>query len=387
MHRRRGLFVTLGSAVVLAVAAVGLVIGHFAWMPPATPAVSPTPTTFPPAFGVPGIYRVTPPISVHQGGQGSSAAGAPSNAPAIARATDPALVDIDTTLSYEGEEAAGTGMVVSSPGEVLTNNHVIEGATSISVTDVGNGKTYAATVLGYDRSAGIAVLKLTSASGLDVAKLGNSSTVKVGAGVVAIGNAEGLGGIPSYAAGSVLSLNQSITAEDAANGGAEQLSGLIETNAAIQSGDSGGALVDASGDVIGVVTAASESYRFEQSSTQGFAIPINEASSLAGRIEAARSSLTVHIGPTAFLGVDVQPPPSGMGAEIVEVIPNEPAAAAGLSSGDTITSFAGKVVSSPESLTDLILGEAPGATVQLRYLDLSGVGRTVSVTLTSGPPQ
>lgn len=382
-RRRQGLLIAFGVVAVLAVAAIGLVIGHFVWTRPTTTVV----TRVPPAFGVPGPYRITPTIPVPSPGQGSSAAGAPSNAAAIAKATDPALVDIDTTLSYEGAEGAGTGIVVSSSGEVLTNDHVIEGATSISVTDVGNGKTYAATVVGYDRSKDIAVLRLTSASGLQTAKLGDSATVKVGDGVVAVGNAEGLGGTPSYAAGSVLALDQSITAEDAANGGSEQLSGLIDTNAGIQSGDSGGALVNSSGEVIGVLTAGSEAFRFEQPSTQGFAIPINQALSVAGQIEAARASATVHIGATAFLGIDVQPPPSGTGAEIIEVIANQPAAAAGLTAGDTITAFNGKTISSPETLTDLILNEKPGTTVKLTYLDLTGASHTVPVTLASGPPQ
>ncbi|HKH89126.1 MAG TPA: trypsin-like peptidase domain-containing protein, partial [Acidimicrobiales bacterium] len=164
-------------------------------------------------------------------------------------------MDVNTTLSYQSEQGAGTGMVLTSTGEVLTNNHVVEGATKISVTDIGNGKTYSAKVVGYDRSKDIAVLQLIGASGLQTVNLGNSSSVSVGEGVVAVGNANGAGGTPSYAGGAVTATNQSITATDQAGGDSEQLGGLIETNADVIPGDSGGPLVNASGQVIGMDTA------------------------------------------------------------------------------------------------------------------------------------
>ena len=147
--------------------------------------------------------------------------------------------------------------MLSSNGVILTNNHVIDGATSISVTDIGNHKTYTASVVGYDRTKDIAVLQLHNASGLQTATLGNSSNASVGEDVVGVGNAGGTGGTPSAAGGTVTALNQSITASDDGDGTSEQLSGLIETNADIQPGDSGGALVDTSGDVLGIDTAAS----------------------------------------------------------------------------------------------------------------------------------
>ena len=139
---------------------------------------------------------------------------------------DPGLVDVVSTIDYGQGEAAGTGIVLSSSGEVLTNNHVVEGATSISVTDIGNGKTYNATVVGYDATSDVAVIKLQGASGLQTASLGNSSTVAAGESVVAIGNAGGAGGTPSAAPGTVTSLDQSITASDESSGSAEQLTKL-----------------------------------------------------------------------------------------------------------------------------------------------------------------
>lgn len=296
-------------------------------------------------------------------------------------------MDINVSDAYQAVEGAGTGMVLTSGGEVLTNNHVIEGATSISVTDVGNGKTYGATVVGYDQSQDVAVLQLTAVSGLQTVKLGDSSTVSPGNGVVAVGNAEGAGGIPSYAGGSVTAVDQSITAQDEITGATEQLSGLIETNADIVPGDSGGALVNSAGQVVGMVTATSEQYQFPSSTVEGYAIPIDQAGTIAKQIVAGQSSSTVHIGPTAFLGVQVQTPVFGVsGAQVIEVYPSSPAALAGLQQGDIITEFDGQPVTSADALTDLLVGETPGASVQVQYVDLYGAQQSATVALASGPP-
>lgn len=357
--------------VVLIAVAVGVVVGHLAWTSMTTPTTAPTVTV--------------PPSTVPQG---SSAPGEPSNAAAIAARTDPALVDIDVTDAYQAVEGAGTGMVLSSNGEVLTCNHVIEGATSIKVTDVGNGKTYDATVVGYDRTQDVAVLKLSGASGLKTITPGDSSKVSTGDGVVAIGNAEGTGGTPTYAGGSVTATDQSITAEDEITGASEQLSGLVQTNADVVSGDSGGALVNASGQTVGMIAAASESFQFQSSAVQGYAIPINEADSVAGQILSNSGSSTVHIGPTAFLGVEVRSPFGGTsGAEIDQTVPGGPAATAGLVPGDVITAVNGQAISSPDDLTDLLLAESPGASVSVQYLNVYGVQTTVTVQLASGPAQ
>ncbi len=122
-------------------------------------------------------------------------------------------------------------MVLTSDGLVLTNHHVVAGSTSLKVTDIGNGKTYTATVLGYDASHDIAVIKLAGASGLATAPLGDSSTVAVDDPVVALGNALGKGGAPSAVAGTVIALDQSITAMDSSNGTSQQLGGLIQIDA------------------------------------------------------------------------------------------------------------------------------------------------------------
>jgi S1-C subfamily serine protease len=181
----------------------------------------------------------------------------------------------------------GTGVVITSSGEVLTNNHVIAGATSISVTDLGNGRTYSATVVGTDVAHDIAVLQLQGASGLKTITVGDSSKVAVGDNVTALGNAQGTGGPSSISTGQVTALNQSITATDETGTNPEQLTGLIQISAPLQPGDSGGPLVNSKGQIVGIDTAASVSFRFRRAQTtsnEAYAVPINEAIAIAQQI-------------------------------------------------------------------------------------------------------
>jgi S1-C subfamily serine protease len=323
-------------------------------------------------------------------GSGSAASGAGALAPA-ASAVSPGLVDINTTLGYSGGQAAGTGMVLTSDGRVLTNNHVISGATSISVTDIGNGQTYSAKVVGYDRTHDVAVLQLQNASGLQTAPLGDSSSVAVGDSVVGVGNAGGVGGTPSAAAGTVTALNQTITASDAGDGSSEQLSGLIQVNADIQPGDSGGPLVNSSGKIVGIDTAGSSASSYGSGGTTGFAIPINAALSLAHQIVNGQASSTVHLGETAFLGIQVAASSggsgsgqSGSGVPIAGVEAGTPAASAGLVAGDTIVSVDGQSVD-PNGLSSVLSGHHPGDTVTVGWLDGSGQQHSTQVQLANGP--
>jgi S1-C subfamily serine protease len=315
----------------------------------------------------------------------------------IAAQTDPGLVDVVSTLGYQQAEAAGTGLVLTSSGEVLTNNHVINGATSIKVTDIGNGRTYTAKVVGYDTTKDVAVLQLQGASGLQTVNLGDSSTVAVGQKVVALGNAEGKGGTPSVATGKVTGLNSSITASDEGSGTSEQLSGLINDNAPIQPGDSGGPLVSTAGQVIGIDTAASSSSSpnetAQTTATEAFAIPINEALFIARHIEAGDASATVHIGTTGFLGVEVssasdaesQGVPSGSGAVIAGVLPGGAAEKAGITAGDVITSVDGQAVSSPSALQAAMGQHRAGDSISIGWTDQSGQAQSATVTLATGP--
>jgi S1-C subfamily serine protease len=317
--------------------------------------------------------------------------------------------------------------VLTSDGEVLTNNHVIRGATSIKVTDVGNGRTYTAKVVGYDASKDVAVIQLQNASGLTTANLGDSSSVQTGDAVTALGNAGGKGGTPSVASGTVTALNQSITASDEGSGAnSEQLSELIETNADIQPGDSGGALVDAYGQVIGMNTAASTGTQFQsesgQSAAQAYAIPIDNAETIADQIEAGQSSSTVHIGATAFLGIESGGSSSGSGSgdsgefggfgqgdgsgfggfgqgdgsgsdgssassgvTISGALSGSAAANAGLAAGDTITSVGGQTVSSTSDIQQALVKYHPGDKISVSWVDQSGQSHTATVTLDSGP--
>jgi S1-C subfamily serine protease len=330
----------------------------------------------------------------------------------IAAKVSPALVIIDTTLQYQQAQGAGTGIVLTSNGEILTNNHVIDGATSIRVTDVGNGQTYTAKVVGYDKSDDVAVLQLVDASGLKTASIASSSS-KVGDQVVAVGNAGGTGSL-TPAGGTVTALNQAITASDELDGTAENLTGLIETNADVQSGDSGGSLVNTSGQVIGIDTAAAQGYSLQSAygtSSQGYAIPISKALSIVNAIESGQSSTNVHIGSTAFLGVMIESAGSSSGsaygsyggsgsygnysngnssstsgAEIANVVSGGAAADAGLAQGDVITAINGSSISTPSDLSKAVLGFQSGQTIQVTYTDTSGTSHTTSVTLQDGPP-
>jgi len=365
-----------------------------------------TTTIIPQTFPGPSGSSSGSPFSSGSGGSSSDGgSGNSAQASSIAAKVDPGIVDIDTKLGYEQAEAAGTGMILTSSGEILTNNHVINGATDITATVVTTGKTYRAKVVGYDQTQDIAVIQLQGASGLQTIKTGDSSAVTPGAAVVAIGNAGGVGGSPSVVTGTVEATNQSITASDEGGGNAEQLSGLIETDAPIQAGDSGGPLVNTSAQVIGMDTAASTGTRFASQDSVGFAIPINQALSIAGQIESGQASSTIHLGSTGFLGVQVEDasaqggsgsfgfgsgggatnPSATSGAIIEGVESGSPASSIGLVDGDVITSVDGHTVTSARSLTTTMQAYHPGDKITVAWTDQSGQTHTASATLTTGP--
>jgi S1-C subfamily serine protease len=421
-HHRRGVPVTTTALLVVLAAGSGIEIGHVAWKssPSANASAQSGVGTNGQMPSVPGGgYSGGAPFGSGgpSSGTGTEGSGAPTNVAAIAAKISPALVDINSTFNYQSAEGAGTGIVLTSNGEILTNNHVIDGATKISVTDIGNGKTYNAGVVGYDPTHDIAVLQLQGASNLRTAALADSSKVTVGEPVVAVGNAGGTGGTPSHAGGSVTALNQSITASDDLDGTSEQLAGLIEVNADVQAGDSGGSLVNSAGQVIGMDAAASAGFSFQpsdqSSDNQGFAIPINQALATARQIEAGQGSSVVHVGSAAFLGVLISSSSDGgrgsggfyggggqfgggnggggngsgaSGAVVSGVVSGTSAQQIGVSAGDVITSLGGRTVDSASTLSQVMISYHPGDRVQLGWTDGDGQAHTATVDLGSGPP-
>jgi len=385
-------------------------------------------------------HNAAPPagISSHDvPGPGTNAAGSGSssatlNRAAVAKEVDRGLVDLTSMLRYNGETAEGTGMIMSSSGLVLTNNHVIDQATTIraSLVDPGSGSTqsYPAQVVGYDATDDVALLRLEGASGLPVETFGNSSQVTLGTPVLALGNAEGRGGA-TPAAGIINALNRSIQASDEGSGGTEDLNHMLQTNAEIQDGDSGGALANNAGQVIGMITAANTATSSQVGSggTLGFAIPINGALAIARQIAAGQPSSTVYIGLPGFLGVEVATSnssspqqqaddeaqagggrpgggtgqscqttnqqagipahiaPIAAGALILGVLCNTAAAAAGMVPGDVITSVAGQAITTPDSLTSVTARYHPGAIVSVTWVSLDGVEHTTRMEMGPGP--
>jgi S1-C subfamily serine protease len=392
--------------VVLIAAFGGAAVAHFLW--PSSPSSS----TSSPFFGFTpnagsgsnggGTSNLFP-----SSGSGSGTVALPASAASVTRKIDPGLVDIDTILGGQGGAAAGTGMVVTSDGEVITNNHVINGATSISAYDVGNGRTYTARVVGYDRSQDVAVLQLENASGLTTVPLGDSSTVRVGATVVTIGNAGGVGGTPSAATGSVDALHRSITAGDSYEAGnTERLKNVIQINGSLEPGDSGGPLTSG-GKVVGMDTAASSNFSFQSSTAgEGFAIPINQVVAISKQILSGQGTSVIHIGPTALIGVYISNTTQctnentglsgggsgAAGALVCGVVSNTPAAGTGLANSgvtsngyDTITALGGTPVTSAQSLLSLMDTHHPGDRVSVTWVDPSGASHSATVTLATGP--
>jgi len=324
----------------------------------------------------------------------------PSSAAAakIAAQVDVSVVDITTSSSYSSSSAAGTGMILSSKGLILTNNHVIDGATSISVRVVATGRTYSAKVLGYSVSDDVALLQLEGASGLTPITTADSSQVTAHEGVVGIGNAGGVGGTPSFAPGAVVATDQSVTASDSSNlTGSEKLTGMIQVAAAIEAGDSGGPLVNTKGQVIGMDTAGSSTGSTMEingeyvSNTQGFAIPINRALAIARTIEAGTSTTSVHVGATPIMGIEItstlsRGPNSGVaGVRIAGLAPGTPAATSGLAVGDVITAVNSHAVSTPAALSAIVQQLAPGDSVRVSYTTSAGDKKTLSLNLIAGP--
>jgi S1-C subfamily serine protease len=330
------------------------------------------------------------------GGSSNGQAATSLDVQAIADRVEPAVVDINTEIQGSlGQigRGAGTGMLLTSSGEVLTNNHVIEGATKIEVSITGRSGTYVATVVGADIKDDVALLQVQGVSGLPTVTLADSSDLVLGQEVVAIGNALGQGGSPSVTEGTVSALDRSITVGDG-QGDAEHLTGLIQMDAPIQPGDSGGPLVNSSARVVGMITAAARGNFGESPSNVGFAIPSNDALGIVGQIRSGDESPNIIIGPAGFLGVGVQDLDSetaarlGLnvtsGALVLSVRPGAPAESAGITQQSVITAIDGQRVSSADGLGTAIRRHDPGEQIQVTWVDRSGT-HSATVRLITGP--
>ena len=316
-----------------------------------------------------------------------AAAGLAGAAHATTRTTAPAatltkgVVLVTTNLAYENASAAGTGIVLTKDGEIMTNNHVIRGATTINVIVPATKKTYSASVVGYDPTDDIALIKVDGTATFTTATRGDSSKLKIGQPTRAVGNANG-GGKLVITTGKVTALRQSIVVNDD-QGGTARLSGLIQTSAKLVPGDSGGPLLDANGRVIGVDAAGSSNYQMQVS--DGYAIPINKAYSLVKLMETGQASTLVHIGQTAFLGMTVDEVTGGIVVE--QIIPGGASEAAGLVPGDVMTSIDGQPLTTLDDLRAALFLHHPGDTVALGVIDALGNATTVTLAPGDGPPQ
>jgi len=346
-------------------------------------------------------------VDLSTGGQGRWGAGqgGQSGAGGYAGSTSSTTVDSDPATAKESTgvalvdtvlpdgEAAGTGIVLTSDGQVLTNYHVVEGSTSVKVTIASTGRSYTAEVVGADQAADVALLQLEDASGLTVAAI-DDDTLAVGDDVSAVGNAGGTGTLTA-ADGDVTDLSASITTQSEGTVAGEQLTRLIETDADVVAGDSGGPLLDDEGEVVGIDTAASSGQEID-----GYAVPIAAALAVVTQIRSGDETSAVRIGAAAFLGVQVATSltsdagygygsaygtSTATGAAIAGVVTGDAADDAGLEAGDTITKVGSTTVTDAAGLTKALSTMEPGDRVTVTWTTSDGEQQSATVTLDASP--
>jgi S1-C subfamily serine protease len=371
-------------------------------------------------FGTPGTSQ--PPRLPGPVANGRAVTG-PLREQTVYRRLEPSVVDVTSTLRYDGETAYGTGFVIDGRAAlVLTNNHVIRDATSVTARLTATGKTYPARIVGTDLSADVAVLQLQGVTGLTAAPLGDSAAVAPGMPVLAIGNQAGKGGLPAIAPGVIDAAGRTIQATDGTSGLIETLRDMLQTSAHIEPGDSGGPLADSAGMVIGMDTAAGTGPQ-----SVGYAIPINAAMAVERQIAAGHRGPGIMIGVRGFLGVVVPSTatsspqqqarqeqgigtggggsrspqgcvdmesqsgvpariaPARSGALVDGVLCGTGAAVAGISPGDVITAAAGRPVTSPDALTVIMNESRPGTVVAVTWVAVTGTTRTSLIRLEVAP--
>ncbi len=295
----------------------------------------------------------------------------------------PGVLILDSTVPRPGASAisAGTAMVLRADGYAVTNYHVVESSSQIRATVADTGRTFAASVVGADEAHDVALLKLAGAAGLSTVRI-DRDAVAVGDRVAAVGNGGGSDRLRRVE-GTLTATQDAIRVVPDGRGLPGTMTGLLRTDAAVVSGYSGGPLLDAQGEVLGMTTAAAAGPE-----KAGFAIPIAQTLRIADDILAGRSSDTVRIGPRAALGVliaDGRGPNGESGAAVREVTSGGPAAGIAMTSGDVITRFNDREVDSAAALSLALGALRPGAAVTVGWVRSDGSSRTAMVTLGASP--
>ncbi|MCW2818608.1 MAG: serine protease [Marmoricola sp.] len=384
---RRLLAMTAVTALVTGAAGVGVgYAGVHAWQEhhpatasaPATPGYSQGSTSWqlPPGYAYGDQAPTTPDTQQDQGSTGGTGTGTSTDTTSTASGKQlTGLVRIVSTMKYDGGKAAGTGMVLTSDGEVVTNHHVVQGATSVKVEVMTTGTTYTASVVGTDAAKDVAVLKLQDASGLATVTP-DTDGIATGSAVTAVGDGNGTVDHLSAATGTVTAANQAITTSAEGSASGERLTGLMEISSDVVPGYSGGATYDADGQVVGMTTAASSG----SSDVVGYAVPIATVLRVADDLESGVQSTAYSYGRPAFLGIGL-----GSGTTVAGAYAGTPAARAGLGQGDTITAIAGKAVTTQAELRATVAAHRPGERIAVSWTDASGARHTETLTLAQGP--
>ena len=372
-----------GFAAVLACTALMSPAAMASGVPAATVAATGVRTDWRGHWGQPGSAEGTDPWA-------SGAEASPVSTVATA-AQSRGVALIDTVLPYEGAQGAGTGMVLTSSGQVLTNYHVVADAGTIRVTIAETGKTYSATVVGSDETDDVALLQLKNASGLSTVKI-DDDALAVGDDVTAVGNAGGTGTLTA-ADGTVSSLKASVTTAAEGSLSSETLKTMIETTADVVAGDSGGPLYDSEGEIVGIDTAASSGTEID-----GYAIPIERALSIVGRSGPARRAAPYRSGrlrssasnwrtptPASESGYFDTSSDEGSGALIGGVVDDTAAARAGLEAGDEIAKVGGRTVTSADDLAAALAAYDAGDRVKIVWIDQAGSSHAATVKLGASP--
>ncbi len=367
---RRG--VALVLAVVLALVVAGVGSGWAARVILGTDQPSPSSTQ-------PQIEPSSPVDPVPGGGQSGGSrptTGGNTTSDEVSAAESAGVVMIEARSS--AGLGAGTGMVLTADGKVLTNYHVVAGSEKLAVTIADSGDTYAATVIGFDQTRDVALLQLKDASGLATVRP-DTQVPEVGTNIAAVGNAGGRGALVK-APGNVTGTDQDLTvSSESPWGNTEDLSGLICTDAGAVPGDSGGPMFDDDSEVIGMTTAGSTR------KGTSCAVPIGTALQVVAQIDTGRDAGSVRVGPAGYLGIKVDDQQSGTGKTITEVVEGSPAAQAGMTAGSRLTQVNGTAIRATTNLATVIRALEPGEQVRIGWTTADGTKRSSTVTLGSSP--